>query len=61
MPPRGETLLDVLTGAGYPVTAIGKINDLFAGRGITEAPPTKSDDDGMERMSSSDARPSSAA
>jgi phosphopentomutase len=51
MPPRGETLLDVLTGAGYPVTAIGKISDLFAGRGITDSHPTKSDREGMERIS----------
>ena len=34
MPPLGETLLDRLTRAGTPVTRIGKINDLFAGRGI---------------------------
>ncbi len=51
MPPRGETLLDRLTGAGQPVTAIGKISDLFAGRGIGDAYPTKSDREGMERMS----------
>jgi phosphopentomutase len=50
MPPRGETLLDKLAASGHHVTAIGKINDLFAGRGITEAHPTKSDDDGMTRV-----------
>jgi phosphopentomutase len=50
MPPRAETLLDTLTVSGHPVTAIGKINDLFAGRGIGEAHPTKSDDDGMSAM-----------
>jgi phosphopentomutase len=47
MPPQGETLLDKLTAAGIQVTAIGKINDLFAGRGIAEAHPTGSDDEGM--------------
>jgi len=47
MPPRGETLLDRLTQAHIPVTAIGKINDLFAGKGITEAHPTASDEEGM--------------
>ncbi len=36
MPPRGETLLDRLTAAGVPTIAIGKISDLFAGRGISE-------------------------
>ena len=39
-----------LTAAGVPVTAIGKINDLFAGRGISESHPTKSDDDGMAKV-----------
>ncbi len=48
MPPIGRTLLDVLTDAGHRVTAIGKINDLFAGRGIGAAHPTTSDDDGMD-------------
>src|SRR5262245_33490566 len=35
--PAGETLLDRLTSRGVPVLAIGKINDLFAGRGIGRA------------------------
>jgi phosphopentomutase len=47
MPPRGETLLDRLNTAGIPVVAVGKVNDLFAGRGINRTFPTKSDDDGM--------------
>jgi phosphopentomutase len=50
MPPAGETLLDLLTANGLPVTAIGKIKDLFAGRGISDAYPTKSDREGMERL-----------
>jgi phosphopentomutase len=33
-----------------PVVAIGKIEDLFAGRGITTALHTISDDDGMDRV-----------
>jgi phosphopentomutase len=48
--PFGETLLDRLTAAGIPVVAIGKIEDLFAGRGITEAIHTKSDDHGMDEV-----------
>jgi phosphopentomutase len=48
MPPPGDTVLDELTAAGLPVAAIGKVNDLFAGRGITEAHSTKSDDHGMD-------------
>lgn len=48
MPPTSETLLDVLTAAGHHVTAIGKINDLFAGRGVSETHPTRSDEHGMD-------------
>jgi phosphopentomutase len=50
MPPTGETLLDRLTARGVSVTAIGKINDLFAGQGISEAHATVSDDDGMTKI-----------
>jgi len=50
LPPRGETLLDRLTSASQPVVAIGKIEDLFAGRGITTAIHTKSDDHGMDEV-----------
>ncbi len=50
LPPPGETLLDRLRGAGWPVVAIGKIEDLFAGRGITAALHTKSDDDAMDQV-----------
>jgi phosphopentomutase len=49
--PAGETLLDRLTRHGIPVVAIGKINDLFAGRGIGRAVHTASDAEGMERLS----------
>jgi len=57
MPPRGETLLDRLTAAGVHVCAIGKIRDLFAGRGIAESFPTASDDAGMSRVEEAMARP----
>jgi phosphopentomutase len=50
LPPSGETLFDHLTLAGIPVIAIGKIGDLFAGRGITRAIPTASDGEGMHRL-----------
>ena len=50
LPPSGETLLDRLTAASIPVVAIGKIEDLFAGRGITRGIHTVSDDDGMDRV-----------
>jgi phosphopentomutase len=48
MPPPGETLLDRMVAHGHRVTAIGKIGDLFAGRGISEAISTTSDDHGMD-------------
>jgi phosphopentomutase len=50
MPPIGETLLDRLAAAGRSVVAIGKIEDLFAARGITHAVHTASDDEGMDRV-----------
>src|SRR5438132_4546804 len=50
LPPSGETLLDRVKAASIPVIAIGKIEDLFAGRGITQAIHTKSDDDGMDQV-----------
>jgi phosphopentomutase len=50
LPPSGETLLDRVKAASIPVVAIGKIEDLFAGRGITEGVHTVSDDDGMDRV-----------
>jgi phosphopentomutase len=48
--PAGQTLLDCLTGQGIAVTSIGKVKDLFAGRGITRAIPTASDADGVDRV-----------
>ena len=33
--PSGRTLLDELEGAGIPRVGVGKVDDLFAGRGIT--------------------------
>jgi len=50
LPPAGETLLDLVKAKGLPVVAIGKIEDLFAGRGITLAIHTSSDDDGMNHV-----------
>src|SRR5213080_1947072 len=48
--PSGDTLLDRVKAASLPVVAIGKIEDLFAGRGITHAIHTRSDDDGMDHL-----------
>ena len=48
-PPR-DTLLDLLAKDGIPVLSIGKVKDLFAGRGVTRAIPTKSDSEGVDRL-----------
>ena len=50
MPPVAETLLDRLMAARHQVTSVGKVSDLFAGRGVTESHPTKSDADGVDRI-----------
>jgi len=46
--PFQPTLLDLLKTAGHDVVGIGKIEDLFAGRGLTRAIHTQSDDHGMD-------------
>ena len=48
--PTGTTLLDAMTAAGHHVHAIGKIKDLFAGRGITTSVHTKSDEEGVDEI-----------
>jgi phosphopentomutase len=50
LPPSGETLLDRVKAKGRPVVAVGKIEDLFAGRGVTRAIHTASDDEGMDAV-----------
>lgn len=42
------TLLDAVKAAGLDSIAVGKIFDIFAGRGITEHVYNKSNEDGME-------------
>ncbi|MDR3593028.1 MAG: phosphopentomutase [Negativicutes bacterium] len=50
LPPPGTTVLDLLKDSGRAVTGIGKIGDIFAGRGITTSNPTKSNDHGMQTL-----------
>ena len=47
-PPK-PTVLDELKNNGYDVIAVGKINDIFAGKGITEYTYTKNNEEGMEK------------
>jgi phosphopentomutase len=49
VPPHGETLLDRLVAHGHPVFGVGKIEDIFTGRGITGAVHTRSDSDGVDQ------------
>jgi phosphopentomutase len=48
--PRGTTLLDLLGQAGFPVTTIGKVDDLFAGRGIDTRIHTKTNAEGIAEI-----------
>ena len=50
LPPPAPTALTRLKAAGLDVRAVGKINDIFAGEGITHAYPTHSNGEGIEKM-----------
>ena len=47
-PPK-TTMLDQLKAAGKDVLAVGKINDIFAGKGITDHVYTSGNPDGIEK------------
>lgn len=47
--PPHDTVLDHLKVADLNVMAVGKIEDIFSGKGITEAIHTKSNSDGMKQ------------
>ncbi len=47
--PPEETLLDALTAENKTVYAIGKIKDIFNGRGVTEYVLTEGNKDGMDK------------
>ena len=49
LPPR-PTILDELERAGLETVSIGKISDIFAGRGISRSLPTVSNEDGMDKL-----------
>lgn len=48
LPPE-TTMLDQLSDNGFSVIAVGKIQDIFAGKGITEAVYTAGNEEGIER------------
>ena len=47
-PPR-ETILDALKANGYTVIGVGKIHDIFAGKGLTSSYPNEGNTKNMER------------
>ncbi len=48
--PTGVTLLDMMKENGLDVISVGKINDIFAGRGVTESNPTKNNAEGESKL-----------
>lgn len=48
LPPK-DTMLDCLNAENYDVIAVGKISDIFAGKGVTEMVRTANNAEGIER------------
>jgi len=48
LPPSAPTVLDRLVEAGQRVVTVGKVDDLFAGRGVSDAIHTTSNEEGEE-------------
>jgi len=48
--PFGKTVLNALEDNGNDVIAIGKIDDIFTGSGVTDAVRTKNNEDGMDKL-----------
>lgn len=46
--PPEHTVMNMLANASHDVIAVGKINDIFDGEGVTESYPTKSNEHGIE-------------
>ncbi len=47
--PTGDTMLDLISRAGLDAIGVGKIHDIFAGRGLTEFVYTSGNEEGIER------------
>jgi len=50
LPPSDETFLDRAVASGVNVVAVGKVQDLFAGRGIGRGIHTANDNEGMDHI-----------
>ena len=46
LPPK-DTMLDLLNHEGYDTIGVGKIYDIFAGRGLTDTIPTRNNNEGI--------------
>lgn len=49
LPPPRPTLLDAVKASGMEVAGVGKIEDIFAGQGLTQAVHTEDNRDGVEK------------
>jgi len=47
--PPGETMCDILTNSGLDTIGVGKIYDIFSGKGIQKSIRTKNNAEGMEQ------------
>lgn len=50
LPPPRRTILEELSARGWPVLGIGKIGDIFSGRGINESRVTQGNRHGLETI-----------
>ncbi len=50
LPPIQPTILDILTEHNISTTGVGKIHDIFAGRGLNQSISTKTNEDGLNTI-----------
>lgn len=50
--PPAPTVMNALQEGGYDCISVGKINDIFAGEGVTASHPTKNNEDGIDQTAS---------
>ena len=50
LPPPQDTLFDQLKALGFDTIGVGKTGDIFCMKGVSQSYPTKSNADGMQKM-----------
>ncbi|MCK4910623.1 MAG: phosphopentomutase [Thermodesulfovibrionales bacterium] len=50
VPPPGGTVVDSLAASGVPVVSVGKVADMFVGRGFSQTRKTRNNAHGMEEL-----------